>query len=210
MNKIINFQIFNGLPYHSQKDISEFLGRSTKTINEHLSLLSKNNFEIIDQPRLEGERRVVRSIKHYNYKIAAGLCSKFGTFEHTQLYRLFLESRGIVWPHELPVFYNERNFRDSLSLIFKDILVIKFEYKVDRYRLDGFIEELNLALELDGPNHSSSSQSKKDKLREEFIKKKIPGIRFIRASFKDYVSIANQIIKIYLIKQESLVTPFIN
>lgn len=68
-----------------------------------------------------------------------------------------------------------------------DELEVKLEYRIIRqyevggYHLDGYIPEINLAIEVDEKRHERIKE--KDNQREEFIKQKL-GCRFLR--IKDY------------------------
>ncbi|MCK9429519.1 MAG: NUMOD3 domain-containing DNA-binding protein [Candidatus Omnitrophica bacterium] len=76
---------------------------------------------------------------------------------------------------------NEKRLLDDLEKIFK--MKIERQYKVNGYFIDGYIKELNLAIEVDEIVHTNNIYKTKDILREKEIKEKL-GCKFLR--IKDY------------------------
>ncbi|MHA1482501.1 MAG: NUMOD3 domain-containing DNA-binding protein [Candidatus Heimdallarchaeaceae archaeon] len=83
---------------------------------------------------------------------------------------------GIICPR---IGRNETKKLDELEKELK--LRIIRQYKIGGYYLDGYIPEINLAIEVDEKHHKN--QKEKDIQREEFIKQKL-GCKFLR--IKDY------------------------
>jgi very-short-patch-repair endonuclease len=83
---------------------------------------------------------------------------------------------GIVYPI---IGKNEKKILDKLEIDLGYIIIR--QYKVSCFHLDGYIPEINLAIEVDEEYHKK--QKDKDIAREEFIKQKL-GCQFLR--IKEY------------------------
>jgi hypothetical protein len=86
------------------------------------------------------------------------------------------EMGGFTYPN---IGRNETQILDNLEQELDHRIIRQF--KVGGYFLDGYIPEINLAIEVDEKYHQY--QTEKDKIREEFIKAKL-GCQFLR--IKDY------------------------
>lgn len=99
---------------------------------------------------------------------------------------------------EVEKFGKQLSWQGHVEAIFSTILQRNTPYKIKVNRivgragvkdsafavLDGYIEELNLAIEFDEEYHSSKKQQEKDKTREIMIESQIPGICFWRVSIQ--------------------------
>lgn len=83
---------------------------------------------------------------------------------------------GIIYPR---IGKNEKNTLDKLEQKLKYRIIR--QYEVGGYYLDGYVPEINLAIEVDEKRHKNTKG--KDLEREEFIKQKL-GCQFLR--IKDY------------------------
>ncbi|AEB77394.1 antirepressor protein (plasmid) [Clostridium botulinum] len=63
-------------------------------------------------------------------------------------------------------------------------LILEKQFIVDNYRLDGYIPSLKLAIEYDEGQHKISTNKKLDKIRQDYISKKL-GCTFIRCDYED-------------------------
>ncbi len=77
----------------------------------------------------------------------------------------------------------EIEFLCSLEEVIKPLgLTLQTQYPVNEYRLDGYIKELNLAIEYDELQHSSNQL--KDSIRQQVITEEL-GCKFIRVSINE-------------------------
>ena len=112
---IINCKIFNNIPWHSQKNVADFFGRSVTTIGAHLKEMeNKNNHVVLISSNTEGDRLVTRNIKYYSFDCVASLCYRISDLRHAQLYRDFLRPLGIVFPEVIAIACDEKNYRSCL------------------------------------------------------------------------------------------------
>jgi very-short-patch-repair endonuclease len=194
----IRCKIFKALPWHSQRDLAEFFGKSVKTINEHLNktdLIEGKNTVLLSSSNTEGNRRVVRNIKYYSFDSAAILCSRVGSFKHTAAYRDFLREIGIVFPETIPISCDEKNFKHYLSEIFAGILNIEFEYYIGEFRVDGIVKSLRVIFELDGGYHDKKNVKIKDLVRENYLKTLYPEFEFLRFHPQEFTLLANVLLR---------------
>jgi very-short-patch-repair endonuclease len=89
-------------------------------------------------------------------------------------------------------------FEQLINIALKDITIIKSQYFIDKYFIDFYIEEYNLAIEYDENYHKK--QEKKDEKREREIKDLI-GCTFIRVKEGFEHEGLNEIIKAILLKK---------
>jgi very-short-patch-repair endonuclease len=190
----VKCKIFNNLPWHSQKDMANFLGKSVKTINEHLSY-SQWKPTLLRVTNTEGTRAVERLTQYYPFDCMASLSYRAGSFLHVDKYRAFLRELGIVFPETVLIPCDEKNFEAYLSQIFSGILDIKFQHYIGPYRVNGFVESLKIIFELDGQYHDNLKQRELDKERESYLKTQLPDFKIIRADWPDFSNIANSLIK---------------
>lgn len=93
--------------------------------------------------------------------------------------RVILESLGVA-AIVLPRDTRELEFFEMLkSFVSFDILT---QYRVDEYLLDGYIPELNIAIEYNEEHHNYYEQAIYDRAREDYVIKKL-GCKFIRLSY---------------------------
>lgn len=76
----------------------------------------------------------------------------------------------------------ELHFGYMLMDALSEMTEIHMQFFVNPYRIDFYLPEFKLAVEYDENYHQSSKQKYLDKHREEEIKKKIPGISFLRVN----------------------------
>jgi very-short-patch-repair endonuclease len=94
-------------------------------------------------------------------------------------FEYYKEVSGLVYPR---IGRNEKQILDKLEKELGHRIIRQF--KCGGYHLDGYIPEINLAIEVDEKHHSVESKRENDTKREEFIKEKL-GCQFLR--IKDYV-----------------------
>ena len=93
----------------------------------------------------------------------------------------------------------ERRFREMLNNSLEGIVDIYKQYKVDNYIVDFYIPQLvELVIEYDEKHNEK--QIKDDKIRQEYIEKKL-GVQFIRVNEGKELQGLNQVIKL-LFKNE--------
>ena len=79
----------------------------------------------------------------------------------------------------------EVDFFDALEQSLKPFnLKVESQYNILNYRLDGYIKNLNLAIEYDEIQHFNSTNMEQDSIRENDIKKEI-GCSFVRVKDSD-------------------------
>jgi hypothetical protein len=94
-------------------------------------------------------------------------------------FEYYKETFGIIYPR---IGRNEKIKLDELEKELGYRIIRQF--KCGGYHLDGYIPEINLAIEVDEKYHSTENKKEKDIKREEFIKEKL-GCQFLR--IKDYI-----------------------
>lgn len=202
MTDPIGCQIFKNVPWHSQRDLSEFFNKSVKTINEHLYPIEEKDHIVLRSTRTEGDRTVTRKIRYYSFNCAAKLCYLTGSFSHTQKYKDFLQELGIIFPESIPITADGNNIRSYLGKIFSGVIGIEFEKRIGPYRVDGFIPNLRMFFEIDGKDHDDKNTIKKDKQKEDYLIRKYPDYDLVRFNTEDFPWLINLIIKKIALQKE--------
>lgn len=98
------------------------------------------------------------------------------------------ELLNFLIPKNNKIYVNTRleiEFKDLLYQIFEPCNIeVIFQYPIDKYRIDFYIPEYNLAIEYDECHHYNKTNQQKDKDRENYIQDKI-GCTFIRVDYRD-------------------------
>lgn len=186
--------------WFSQLQIASIFNKSVKTINSHIKEIFKcgkyktTRFEL---SKLEGSRVVRRNVLHYDFNYVYSIGIK--TREYDKLAKLISNLKKLGFKCEevsvTPV--KERNFVELISTSLEGICTFTLQYPIDGYKIDLFIEQLNLAIEYDEIHHLKPKYKKLDEHRQNKIEK--AGIQFIRVKEgKEYEGL-NKIIK-YLMK----------
>jgi very-short-patch-repair endonuclease len=106
--------------------------------------------------------------------------------EHCRLFGQTFPTRG---NKEIP-------FMDELQLICPYRIDINF--RPSGYVLDGYIHELQLAIEYDEPYHDSQIQKERDKTREQNVLKEYPKTQFFRVKESDWEKDPQAVIKSFI------------
>ncbi|MGL5853653.1 MAG: Rha family transcriptional regulator [Cetobacterium sp.] len=91
--------------------------------------------------------------------------------------------------NDIDVVYNHTRFEiafgDMLAEALREVnLEVTPQYNVDGYKIDFYIQSLNIAIEYDEQQHFTFDNQKKDFERQIYIEEKI-GAKFIRCDYKD-------------------------
>ena len=173
----------DGNPWFVAKDVADILGYSdTEAITRRLDSDQKGKITFTASGSVTGANSMAR---------------EFTIISEPGLYNAIFNSKKITsnakkemldqfFPNKEYISSRaETEFIDSLSKVLAPMdLSIMSQYKVDKYFLDGYIEELNIAIEYDESGHSNKIEE--DSTREEFIKKEI-NCCFVRVSNNDNI-----------------------
>ena len=164
----------NGVTWFAASKIGEILGYSKDSLRNMI----KDHVNIKDV-----SKRATRSSgqsRNVNFVNESGIID---LVVHTSLLienrREFLESLGIKVDHvkfQKKQRFEFQCFHSMVSVMFNGYEILP-QYSVDNFRIDFYIPELNLAVEIDEAAHER--QIKEDKVRQSYIEKKL-GCKFLR------------------------------
>jgi very-short-patch-repair endonuclease len=168
----------------SQRTISELLRTTPQNVVLHLRDMSKTDANPVQRSirlaSIEGTRRIVRSIKHFNLA------------EHSALLRIAAD-RGVAVPEVRVSPVKERRFSELVLGIFADVTEVETQRRVGAYRIDFVLPEIDLAIEYDEDHHDSPARRRADQARQAAIET-TTRLRFLRVKQGDEIRGINAIL----------------
>jgi very-short-patch-repair endonuclease len=181
----------------SQRTISELLRTTPQNVVLHLRDMSKTDANPVQRSirlaSIEGTRRIVRSIKHFNLATAASVAVRARRFEeHSALLRIAAD-RGVAVPEVRVSPVKERRFSELVLGIFADVTEVETQRRVGAYRIDFVLPEIDLAIEYDEDHHDSPARRRADQARQAAIET-TTRLRFLRVKQGDEIRGINAIL----------------
>lgn len=166
--------------------VAEITGKEHKNvirdIEDETSKLGSEISQLIFQ---ESEYTNERGRKYKMYNLSRDgvkhMAKKYKYITHQQMSLLGLSDIDVIYNHTR----FEMAFGDMLTEALREIdLEATQQYNVDGYRIDFYIQSLNLAVEYDEEQHFTFENQKIDSERQAYIEEKI-GAKFIRCDYRD-------------------------
>jgi len=196
-----NFIMENQTIWFSQVQMASIFNKSIQTINEHVKAIEASKPDSVKKfqvAQLEGKRIIKRNKLHYDLNFVYTLGIKAREYEASTALIDLCSDIGIDLDviKLLPI--KEQVFCKLVKESLDGIAHFEEQYRIGKYRLDSFCDELSLAIEYDEKHHSKSKNLKSDMEREKSVKVLIKGVTFIRVAEGDEYQGLNKIIKFIL------------
>jgi very-short-patch-repair endonuclease len=164
----------NGVTWFKAKDVCGSLGYDINDVNKHLA---KHVSKADQTKRIDRSSGQGRNVNFINESGVIDLVVH--TSKSIENRKDFLESLGIKADHvkfQKKQRFEFQCFHSMVSVMFDGYEIVP-QYSVDNYRIDFYIPELNLAVEIDEVAHER--QIEEDRVRQSYIEKKL-GCKFLR------------------------------
>jgi very-short-patch-repair endonuclease len=180
-NKNIDMVKTNNNLWISQKSMAKILDKTTQDICQHLKDLHKhignvNNKKIFSIQQKEGNRNVLRQIKHYDIETFFNLATKI---KNVSIVKEFLDIIKTFHPVKFRFSTKEYIFKDILDKTFKGVEEFIYQYKINDYIIDFYFPHIHLAIEYDEKHHNYYVNKNADIKRQNILEHDL-GCKFIR------------------------------